>query len=409
MKNASIFYNVLVLLFIGVIFFIGLWFYMNFERVSKEVEVGFQGKARENPLLAAERLLDRMGTPVKTLQSLHHLENLDTQDTLVLLHYGSFLNDDHIQQLNQWIDEGGHLIIVSETLHDAFGETSDSDPLLTELNIYQFQHDLDETEIEKAPPTDLVWAQYPLKVAFNPNYYLESSYSDQALEIHDEYGTHLLFYYYGIGMITVLSDLAFIENAQIGEYDHAKFLWLLVNFERPATQVWLLSNKAVVTEKGNASKGNMPALPILLWRNLWTVIISATVLLLFWLWLASRRFGPLLPLPSRTRRRLLEHVEASGHFLWKQKQGPVLLHSTKQALLKRLHSVHPDWMHLSHGELSQHLAPLCSLAADDIEQALQTTQSETEFHLKVFAPQKLLDERDFTQTIQILTQIRKSL
>ena len=394
MKNASI-YSLLLLLVIGVIILIGYWFYLNFERVSEDVEVGFQGQARDNPLLAAERLLERMGTPVKTLQSLHHLENLDTQDTLVLLHYGSFMTDEQTQQLNQWIDEGGHLILVSETLHDAFGETSAPDPLLTVLKIYQYQNDLDETEIEKAPPTELQWAQYPLHVAFNPNYYLESSYSEQALEISDEYGTHLLFYYYGIGMITVLSDLAFIENGKIGESDHAQFWWLLVNFERPATQVWLLSKKAAVTEKGNASKGHKPALPTLLWRNLWTVIISAFILLLFWLWLASRRFGPLLPVPSRTRRRLLEHVEASGHFLWKQKQGPVLLHSAKQALLKRLHSVHPDWMPLSHRELSEQLAPLCRLAADDIEHALQTTQSETEM--------------DFTQTIQILTQIRKRL
>jgi hypothetical protein len=395
MKNTYI-YIILLLLLVGLIVLIGFWFNTNFERVSNEVEVGFQGKARNNPLLAAEQLLERMGTPVERLRNLYNFENhLDTQDTLILLHYGSFLKKEQLQQLNQWVDEGGHLIIVSETLHSSYGQSDTPDPLLSELNIYQFENELDETTIENVSPTELFWAQHSMKVAFNPNYFIESTYSDQAIKISDEYGTHLLFYYYGIGMITVLSDLSFIENHKIADYDHAQFLWLLVNFERPAKRVWILSKKPGSAEKKKGDSNNIPDLFTLLWRNMWTVIITATILLLFWLWLASQRFGPLLPLPSRTRRRLLEHLEASGYFLWQQKQVPVLLYSAKQALLKRLQTVHPDWIHLSERELSEQLAPLSTLTAVQIEEALQTRQSETEM--------------DFTETIEILTQLRKSL
>jgi hypothetical protein len=376
---------ILILLAIGIIIY---WFYNNFEIVSETVEIGYQGEARDNPLLAAERLLERMGTATKTVQSLPDVE-LGKQDTLVL--YGSFLSEKQIQQLVYWIDDGGHLIIA---LYD--GE--DPGFLFAALGIGQYQNGLNEAEIAQAPPTDFFWAQYRLQVAFNPDYYFEYIY-DPAAEINDEYGTHLLSYFHGSGMITLLSDLVFIENDKIGEYDHAQFLWQLVHLERTAAQVWLLRTQVEMPEMSPekeveemSPKDVSSSLWALLWRNMWAVIISATMLLLFWLWLASRRFGSLLPAPPRARRRLLEHIEASGHFLWRQNQAAVLLHSARQALLKRLESVHPDW---AHAQLSQRLAQLCELPADEIEFALHSTKANTEFA--------------FTRIIQILTQIRKKL
>jgi len=365
---------ILLLFSIGIIF-IFFWIYNNFNIVSESVEIGYEGEARDNPLLAAERLLERMGTPVKSLEFLP--DELDTQDTLIL--YGSFLNEEQIQQLIHWIEEGGHLIIVSENL-------------LALLDIKQYQNGLNEAEIAQAPPTEIVFTKDTLKVAFNPDYYFEYSDYEPALEISDEYGTHLLIYYYGTGLITLLSDIAFIENDKIGEYDHAQFFWELVHLERQAAHVWLLHSQ--IMEEIQPEK-NVPSLWLLLWKNMWTVIISATILLLFWIWSASRRFGSLLPEPPRARRRLLEHIEASGHFLWRHNQAQVLLDSARQALLKRLESVHPDWLYLSQLELSQHLAQLCELPADEIEIALHGSKANTAFA--------------FTRVLQIITQIGKKL
>jgi len=390
---------ILLLFSIGLIF-ISYWFYNNFKIVSESVEIGYEGEARDNPLLAAERLLERMGTPVKSVEFLPDVENeLDTQDTLIL--YGSFLNEEalseeQIQQLIYWIEEGGHLILASEKL-------------FTVLDIKQYQNGLNEAEIAQAPPTDIFFAEDSLKVAFNPDYYLEYSDYEPALEMGDEYGTHLLIYYYGTGLITLLSDLAFIENDKIGEYDHAQFFWELVHLERQAAHVWLLHSQMEEMLPENSQMEEMlpensqmeemqpdvPSLWLLLWKNMWAVIISATILLLFWLWSASRRFGSLLPEPPRARRRLFEHIEASGHFLWRHNQAQVLLHSARQALLKRLESVHPDWVGLSQLELSQHLAQLCELPADEIEIALHGSKANTAVA--------------FTRSLQIITQIRKKL
>ena len=404
--------TVLVLLTVGIVFYIGYWLYSHYEYISETVEVGFQGEARDNPLLAAERLLERMGTTAKTVHALPNVkDDLGSQDTLVLLQYGTFFSDDQTQQLFHWLDDGGHLIMSSDTLHDVVGKTTKTnlDPLLKKLRVYRHQNGLDKDKIAQAPPTQFVWAQYRLQVAFNPDYYLEPSYYDPVKEISDKHGIHFLFYYYGNGIISVLSDLVFIENGQIGEHDHAQFLWHLVHFERPAARVWLLRTQAKVEGDGTGTPfEKIPPLWTLLWTTMWTVIISAAILLLFWLWTASRRFGSLLPTPPRARRRLLEHIEASGHFLWRQEQAHTLLHGARQALLKRLESVHPDWTHLSHAELSQRLAQVCELPADEIEEALNPHQSPLAKRGKV-PGQGRISEMAFTRSLQIMTQIRKTL
>ena len=374
--------------------FIAYWLYNNFERVAQKVEIGFQGEARDNPLLAAERLLKRMGTPVKIGHTLPKIKQLESQDTLILLEYGSFLKSTQTKQLLNWVRNGGHLIWVSDVLNNVQEKAIAPDPLFKRLSIRQYQNDLNGFEVAQILPTKFVWAQYHLQVAFDSDYHLKSPLP--ATKIGNKYGIHLLFHYFGNGMISVLSDMWFIENNRIDLFDHAKFLWLLVNSERSATNVWLVYTKTYNDDINiPSSKNAMPPLWNLLWTNMWAIIISVMILLLFWLWAASRRFGPLLPVPPRIRRRLLEHIEASGHFWWRQDRALMLLRGAKQALLKRLESVHPDWIRLSNTELSQRLALVSGLNAQEIENAWHCTKPDNEI--------------TFTQTVQIFTKIRKFL
>lgn len=64
----------------------------------------------------------------------------------------------------------------------------------------------------------------------------------------------------------------------------------------------------------------------------WPALLPAFIALLLWLWMRSQRFGPVLPDAAPPRRALLEHVRASGEFLFRRGQ-PVALH---RAVLARV-------------------------------------------------------------------------
>jgi hypothetical protein len=390
--NKNIWFAVVISLGLMVLFYSGYWINTHFKKHCEAVDIGLQGAAADNPLLAAQRLLERMGSVVITTTSVIKLKQLESQDTLILWGTDGLFDASQTQQLLNWVEAGGHLIIASNTVFD--GSKNSSNPLLQQLKIYRLKDRLKYLpQNQIIPATPFTWENEALQIAFDPHYRLEYT-DDPAIEILDDYGTHFLFYYYGTGMISILSDMQFIRNQAIGQYDHAQFLWSLVHFERPARQIWLLRlpNLSGITK---TATNNIPSLGQLVWLKWWAIVISASILLLFWLWHIMSRFGPLLPDPPGTRRRLLEHIEASGHFLWRYHQTKFLLRGARQAVLNKLASVHPDWIRLSPSKLSQQLAPLGKLSAEEIEEALYHIQPQTEVA--------------FTQAIRILTQIRKTL
>ena len=139
----------------------------------------------------------------------------------------------------------------------------------------------------------------------------------------------------------------------------------------------------------------MPPLHRWLLQHAWTAVISASVLLLLWLWAAGRRFGPLRAVVPLARRRLLDHIEASGRFLWRAGQGEQLLKGVRQALYRTLELRHPAWAGIASQDLYQRLAELSGLPYEAVQGALLYTHHGS--------------EHEFTQAIQTLERIRKSL
>lgn len=320
-----------------------VWFYTHFERVTETVEVGFHHQAYRNPLLAAEQLLKRMGVAVETTAGLPQNVRAPPQETIVLAQADSPIQYFESIELFSWVAAGGHLIMVSDSLADS----PPTDPLLDTLGIAQYEQD---ALIDVQSPVTLHWEGYSLQVAFHPYYRLTATQPKPKIMIGDDYGFHLLHYDIKAGMITVLSDLWFIENDQIGAYDHAQFFWQLVSFNRSVDRVWLWYVPLYTDETRSRSLWS------LLWQHASAVIISMSILILTGVWAASRRFGPLLPNPPQKRRRLLEHIEASGHFLWQHQQGLTLLEASRQAVLEQLELRYPEWHHLSPAQRSQRLA-----------------------------------------------------
>jgi hypothetical protein len=104
----------------------------------------------------------------------------------------------------------------------------------------------------------------------------------------------------------------------VGELDHAELGWRLAS-----AQPVLLYLR-------------MRSPPLLDWiqRDAWPVAVAAALLLLLWLARIIPRFGPLEPAEEPPRRSLLEHIVASGRFLWSRGAGASLLEAARERAVR---------------------------------------------------------------------------
>ena len=125
----------------------------------------------------------------------------------------------------------------------------------------------------------------------------------------------------------------------------------------------------------------------------WPVLVSMACLLVLILWVSCLRFGPIIPDPMPPRRRLLEHIEASGRFLWRYRQSKDLLHAVQASLLKNLEYRHPG-----------------SNAPDDLHRKISQVSGFTQKEVKLaLLPREVSDEYLFTRVVRTLQLIRNRL
>lgn len=200
----------------------------------------------------------------------------------------------------------------------------------------------------------------------------------------DTYGLAVLVYGEGRGkvaMVAVDAGDSYFDNDMLRQFDHGELLLLLAGQSGPHAQVMLVQHSEPV---GWAAW---------LWQHARLVVLGLAALLLLWTWSASRRFGPLLPEAATARRALIEHIEASGRWLWRLPQGRALLleavrKSTEKQLLRRLPELHA----LDPAERARRMARLTRLPEAQVRDAL------------LGAPARRA--ADFTRQISILQQLR---
>jgi hypothetical protein len=152
----------------------------------------------------------------------------------------------------------------------------------------------------------------------------------------DTYELAVLVYAEGRGKVAMVAADAmesYFDNDSLRQFDHGELLSLLAAQGGAKATVMLVQHNQTV---GWAAW---------LWQHCRPVLLGLAALLLLWTWNASRRFGPLLPEAAGARRALIEHIEASGRWLWKLPQGRALLleavrKGTEKQLLRRLPELH---------------------------------------------------------------------
>jgi hypothetical protein len=365
------------------------WFFANFERRTDTVEMGFQGEARRNPLLALQRFLEASGDTVQSIESLSRLRTMpDTSSALLVPTQRYDLGPQRSEQLHEWVEHGGHLIVVAR---ERIGDVQRaSDPLLDRYGIEltvdeepddgigqdaEFEdgakgdaHGSDETpSVEVTVDT----GTEPYRVAFSPHrrVLLNNDSVEPNWWVGQGYGAHLVELAVGDGHLTVLSDAAFLNNPMIGEFDHAAFALRLLHVRDGLRNIVLVY------------RDDMPNLVSVLWRWAWSVLVSGAILLVAWLWSASRRFGPIVADPPLSRRSLREHIQASGRFLWHHGHRDLLIDAARQAMHRRIQQRHPTWRAFAQDELARCVAEATSMPIAEVQWAMHAEVFETEAEL----------------------------
>jgi hypothetical protein len=345
--------------------------------------LGYRGKARVNPFLAAERLLDELGHDAHGTKT---LAKLPANDAVILVSGESGLPEGRAKQLLNWTFNGGHLIYCLggtrpyNDFESQFGSfiaslllEEEKDPVLERLGI-GVQRRLPEDEIsaltsglfapektdKKAEKKDSAPAnkdnakkkkqskeekeeelakrlESVLEVEWNGQKYSLSLGGHQHLILkrklragefsagskNESLALHLK---HGMGSVTVLAHARPFRNRWIGERDHARWLAALVG-EGGTKEVLFVA----------ATLGSFLGL---LWQHGWMAVIALALCLVFWLWQQMPRFGPLAEAELDSTRHFASHIGALGEFFWRMRRGALLVNAARDAVWERVRERH---------------------------------------------------------------------
>jgi hypothetical protein len=383
-----------------------------------------------NPMLAATRLLQARGHAVRVEPMLNYqLLNSLPDGVLLLSPYARQPDERQARLLLDWVRRGNTLVMtpgwvqnsddqasqpqaLSEQLADPIGkhfgvslsgrsridETCRLDPLEAKRRAKQAaerarpgaqQDEEEEAEDEPPPPARLVCLDAPGYANT-----IELRRLSDALQRFDGQGPAplwgdrqelaVLVYAEGRGKVAmVASDPlgGYFDNDALRTFDHGELLVLLAGLAGERAPVLLVQHNETVSWAA------------WLWQHCRPVVLGLAALLLLWTWNATRRFGPLLPEASTARRALIEHIEASGRWLWRLPQGRALLLDavrgrTEKLLLRRLPELHA----LAGDERARRLARLTRLPEAQVREALHGPAAAR--------------AADFTRQISTLQQLR---
>lgn len=314
-------------------------------------EVGYKGKARINPWLAAERFSERMGYDVR---SVGNWNAPDWDDAVWVVPAVVLGNESYIRQAEEWTRGGGHLILLME---NADAETNDwgghsarpelqpaFDSLMKRVHLH-----LEPSAAAKADEIEFDGEVYEVDAKSNCS--VKGEEGEPGVFASAEIGD---------GRVSVLTDARIFRNRWIGDHDHAAFFDALLG----STEY----DGAVVFMRGSGL-----SFWELMRRHLWPVLLALGVWLLLWLWKNLTRFGPLeaAAMPSELRG-YEHHLAALGSFQWRLDRAASLLAPLRSQIVE-LGQRESIAAGRRDGDLFQFLAERAGISRDRVFRALAET------------------------------------
>ena len=369
-------------------------YYALTEEVTTISRVAPDSSVRRDPFHAAQAWMAQREQPTRRILSAAALFPLpDTDTTLVFDKQRGLMTEDQVNQLLNWVMEGGDLIVAARALPESRDEDSatdeqwrDNDPLLYPLGITVW--DIEEGEFQELEEDPLV-ALLAMMPAFagDPLQYCVTSDNEElranceslvcdapeqpdTLELHtdeDTFPRHIQLYSDHVlwhdswdeeegfephrewpAEVTAYADndhgsqllqlslgegqITVLTDLSLWDNDH------LLYFDHAWLLVWLTGDDAVWFIRSVA----MPPLLQWLWQRAPELFLSLLILLALWLWLRIPRQGPLQPPDEDEQRDYLQHLHASGYFQWRTVQQDSLLSALRQQAKARLRGYHTN-------------------------------------------------------------------
>ena len=374
MKKRAWTISIIAIIVIALIGGLLSWYFLaNYKRVNKERDLPMVGEASYNPLYALKLSLRAMGQQADT----HARVDLDalklkSGDTLLLYSPPSGLSETQIDQLLDWVEAGGHLVVHAPSPLFLSDDTS----LFTKLGISPSDMGEDCFSYfgtgEKMP--DLVCGD---------RFFTEDVEWFDWLHGDTEQGYSLGRMDWGDGTITVASSLSFMSNAELKGNGARQMTYQLLADSMHQGRFHLVYAT------------DMPPLWLLLLKHGWTLIVPALLLLIAWLIYRSQRFGPLQASPSQDRRALLEHITATGEYMFHRHLG---------------HELHLAVLALFNSKLRRRDPLTAALAGEAQIQALaERTKIDPQKIRQALKPGSLRQKENFFNSIATLIQLRNQL
>jgi hypothetical protein len=412
--------------------------YRSLEWENKQVNRGPTQEARQNPVLALQRLLEQREVPVTLVRGFGTLERMElnntavsTQDTLVLLNTGRSLRESQVNALWRWMEDGGNLLVAADNpyfdmdnlddpLLDRLGvklnydywdlveeeeetdennnteasdaETPTTDPDAADVSSAEANAEASETANQVPPKEECDWEYVtrPVQMPGYPDAELAMEFNSGLSFFSDEPAGQILAAYeeqifllqqdVGDGAIHLFPTLDPLDNDTIHCADNAFVLWHLM---KDSARVWLVLNS------------DSPSF----WHYLWRLSGLGCVLLLaalaIWLWYRVPRFGPVLEPHAQERRQFMDHIHASAQFILRHQGNSALIETLREELWLHLRLRHPGLERLDKAAQVKRIHQFSSMAAADVHLALFRA-------LPVPAP-------DFVEMVQRLQHLRNVL
>lgn len=334
------------------------------ERVTKQEPVQPGAEARRDRFLLAERTLGRLGLKSVRIAALDSTAPLPADSMLLLPARRGLVTRTALQRLLAYVEAGGHLVVESESIgivdpvFDAFAITREEYPWEDEADAYSFDFDFlrergktaeYEIGMKQLAMVQMVEDGPQLAVFMHGGEALDAGSS--LWRAGDAQATRVLHFARGEGRVTAINDVRFATNDELARGDNAEFLWQLAQVGGAATQVLIY-------------RGHTETLWQWLLRNALAVLLALAALLLLWLWSAMPRFGPRLPDPQPVRRRLLDHLAASGRFLWAHGQRQRLVAAGCRHARESVQQRYPHLCAARDGELATFIARRFGIAPE---------------------------------------------